>query len=267
MAFDLSSIVRGDGLRPPRCILLGTTKIGKTTFASRWPNMALLPIKGEEGADDPDIQRSCTVFPVCNTYEDVIGWLDAILRQDNQFDGVAIDSSSALEPLLQDYVCRTVGDKNGNPCDSIEKVMGGYGKGYTAAVDVWRQLIEWLDALRARKNMASILIGHVKSKRFDDPLGESFHQYQWDIDERADLFLTRWADLILFANTKSVVKSEDVGFNKEHKTGIDLTGGARFLYTQKRPGHPGGGRGVFGRLPYELPLDYAAFSAAVAAVQ
>lgn len=265
MAFDLNTIVRGNALRPPRCILLGTEKIGKTTFASRWPNAALIPIKGEEGADDPDIQESCTVFPVCNTFSEVIGWLDAILQQENQFDTIVIDSSSALEPLIQAYVCQTVGDKNGTPTDSIEKVLGGYGKGFTAVVDVWRTLTEWLDVLRTEKNLASVIVGHVKVKRFDDPVGESFDQYQYDIHAAAANLLYRWSDLILFANTKSIVKKEDVGFNKEHKTGIDLTGGARFLYTQKRPAHPGGGRGVYGRLPYELPFDYATFEAAVTA--
>ncbi len=265
MAYDLNSIVRGDALRPPRTIFLGTEKIGKTTFASRWPGAALIPMKGEEGADDPDIQRSCTVFPVCSTYSDLIGWLNAIWVQDNQFETVVIDSSSALEPLLQTHVCQTVGDKNGHPTDSIEKVLGGYGKGLTASVDAWRGLTEWLDLLRTQKNMASIIIGHVKTKRFDDPLGEAYDQYQWDIDPRAASMLFRWADLILFANSKSIVNKEDVGFNKEHKTGIDLTGGARYLFTQRRPGHPGGGRGIYGRLPYELPLDYSAFSAAVSA--
>jgi len=32
------------------------------------------------------------------------------------------------------------------------------------------------------------------------------------------------------------------------------------LFTQKRPGHPGGGRGVYGRLPYKLPLSWEAFT-------
>jgi len=114
-----------------------------------------------------------------------------------------------------------------------------------------------------QKGISVILIGHVKVKRFDDPLGASFDQYQFDLHERIQLALQRWADSILFANTETIVKTEEVGFNKEKKTGKDLTG-ARFLFTQKRPGHPGGGRGVYGRLPYKLPLDWAAFTNAAA---
>jgi len=70
--------------------------------------------------------------------------------------------------------------------------------------------------------------------------------------------------VILFANTKAQVRKEEVGFKKEKKRAIDTTGGRRFLFTQKRPAHPGGGRGVFGQLPYELPLDWKHFENAIA---
>lgn len=264
MAFNLDSIIRGSELRPPRIILLGVEKIGKTTWAAMAGKTAgataLLPMRGEEGADDPGIQLVSKVFPTSNTYGETIEWLEALHTQPHNHGVVAIDSASAFEPMIHRLVC----SENGN-VDSIEKVGGGYGKGYTMSLKYWRFLTEWLDALRTDRNMASIIVGHVKVKRFDDPAGGSYDQYQFDIHDKAANLLYRWADVILFANTKVVVKKEDVGFNKSHNTGMDLTGGARFLYTQKRPAHPGGGRGIFGRLPYELPLDYLAFEAAVAA--
>jgi hypothetical protein len=186
--------------------------------------------------------------------------LYSLYSEQNSYGTVVIDSASALEPLVWADVCQ----RNGN-VDSIEKVNGGYGKGYIESVSAWRLLTEALDALRAELNMASILIGHVKVKRFDDPTGDSYDQYQFDINAQAANLLYRWADVILFANTKVIVKKEDVGFNKEKHRGIDITGGARFLYTQKSPAHPGGGRGVYGQLPYELPLSWANFMDAVAA--
>ena len=60
MQFGLNSIQQGKVNRPPRIILLGTPKVGKTSFACQSPNPILLPIKGEEGADDMDIPK----FPV-----------------------------------------------------------------------------------------------------------------------------------------------------------------------------------------------------------
>lgn len=265
MAFDLSTITPMQGIRPPRIIMLGVEKIGKTTFSSYFPNPTLIPIIGEEGADDPLIQQRCQVTPVAGSYADCLGWLQALHTQEHDRQTVIIDSASAYEPLVWKQTCEAWPDKDQTVPDNIEKVGGGYGKGFTKALDFWRAMTQWLDVLRSDRNMASILIGHVKVKRFDDPTGQSYDQYQFDIHEKAASLLIRWADLILFANKKVVVQAEDVGFNKEKKRGMEIDAGNHYLYTQKRPAHPGGGRGVYGRLPYEMPLDYNAFTAAVTA--
>jgi hypothetical protein len=256
MAFDLASISAGTRNRAPRIILLGVEKIGKSTFASQSPNPIFLPLKGEEGIDSIDVPQ----FPTCNTLDDLMTCLGTLYTETHDYHTVVIDSASALEPLIWEDVCRRCGNVR-----SIEEVGGGYAKGYVEAAAVWRQLTAALDALRAERGMASILIGHVKVKRFDDPAGDFYDQYQWDVHDRAANLLYRWADVLLFANTKVVVKSEKVGFGKEHHRGIEIAPGSRWLYTQKRPAHPGGGRGVYGQLEYELPLTWQAFQDAVAA--
>ncbi|MFZ5832268.1 MAG: ATP-binding protein [Planctomycetota bacterium] len=256
MAFDLSSITTDARLRPPRILLLGVEKIGKSSFAAGADAPIFLPIRGEEGIDDLLVPK----FPTCLTLDNVMEALCTLYTTEHPHRTVVIDSASTLEPLVWADTCR----RNGN-AESIEKVGGGYGKGYIEALTHWRRITEALDALRADRNMASILIGHVKVKRFDDPAGDSYDQYQFDINDKAANLFYRWVDVILFCNTKVVVKKEDVGFNKHHARGIDAYGGARFLYTQKRPAHPGGGRGAYGRLPYELPLNFGSFMDAVAA--
>lgn len=250
MGFDLNSIKKGVEHKAPRIVLLGVEKIGKSTFAAGAESAIFLPIKGEEGVDDLDVAK----FPRAETFDDVLEAVTTLIRDEHDYKTFVIDSASALEPVIWAKLCEE------SNCDSIEKVGGGYGKGYIEAANKWRSLMEGLDRLRS-KGISVILIGHVKVKRFDDPLGASFDQYQFDLHEKVHLALQRWADSILFANSETIVKTEDVGFNKEKKTGKDLTG-ARWLFTQKRPGHPGGGRGVYGRLPYKLPLDWSAFTSA-----
>ena len=254
MAFNLESITSGTQIRPPRIILLGVEKIGKSTFAAGSDSPIFVPIKGEEGIDAIDVPQ----FPTCNTLQDVQAALYSLYSGNHEYKTVVMDSASALEPLVWANVCRVQGN-----VDSIEKVGGGYGKGYTEAAMAWRRITEALDALRNERNMASILIGHTKVRRFDDPCGPSYDQYQFDIHDKAANLLYRWSDVILFATTKVIVKREDVGFGKEKSRGIDISDGRRFLYTQKRPAHPGGGRGVYGQLPYELPLSWANFMDAI----
>jgi hypothetical protein len=266
MAFDLSSISAQKVIRAPRIILLGVEKMGKSSFACgcHFDNGKMIeaglnapiviPTKGEEGTDAIGVPT----FPTAQRFDDILEGIASLYDGDHDFRTVVLDSASATEPLVFDAVCRDHNNK------SIEEVGGGYGKGYTEAVAKWRMLTDGLDALRAKRNMASIIIGHVKVKRFDDPAGDSFDQYQFDINEKAANLLFRWADLILFCNTKVVVRKEDKGFGQKKKQGIDPTGGQRFLFTQKRPAHPGGGRGVYGSLPYEMELDWKSFEDEVA---
>lgn len=257
MAFDLVSITSEARVRAPRIVCLGVEKIGKSTFAAGSPGAIFLPIKGEEGIDDLAVAKT----PVCETAAEVMGWLCSLGRDEHPYKTVVIDSVSTLESVIHKEIC-----ERASSAPSINEGALAFGAGINQANVAWRQITEVLDDLRSRKNMASILIGHVMVKRFDDPNGESYDQYQWDLHPKAASLLYRWADCILFCNTKVVVTHEKLGFSKDNvkKRGIDIAPGSRFLYTQKRPAHPGGGRGVYGRLPYELPLGWDYFSNAVA---
>ena len=256
MAFNLASVTNETRLRAPRLIVLGIEKIGKSTFAAGSDRPIFVPIKGEEGIDSIKVPQ----FPTCKSLDDVLACLYSLYSEQHDYGTIVIDSASALEPLVWSDTCR----RNGN-AESIEKVNGGYGKGYTESLATWRKIAEALDALRNERNMASILIGHVKVKRFDDPAGDSYDQYQFDINDKASNLLYRWADVVLFAKTKIVIKKEDVGFNTEKHQAIDIAGGARFLYTQKNPAFPSGGRGIYGQLPAEIPLSWANYMDAVSA--
>lgn len=266
MALSLDSITCEARVKAPRIVVLGVEKIGKSCFATgcRFEGQDLvaqglnspivLPMTGEEGVDDLAVPS----FPKLASFDQVMEALGVLYQHpSNDYRTVVIDSVSALEPLVWDHVCKK------HSVLSIEQVGGGYGKGYLEAATCFRELLGGIDALRNDLNLASVLIAHVKIKRFDDPEGGSFDTYQMDCHDRIAHMIYRWADCILFCNTKVVVKQEDQGFGSQTKRGIDAYGGRRFLFSQKRPAHPGGGRGVYGQLPYELPLDWSAFEAAV----
>ena len=254
--FDLSSITTGKTMRPPRMVLLGIEKVGKSSFAAGADNPIFIPTKGEEGIDDMDVAK----FPVVQNYNDLMSALTTLYKEKHDFQTVVIDSASTLEPIIHRAIC----EEDPKKPSSIELAMGGYGKGYVEALGRWRTITNALDALRTEKNMASILIGHVTVKPFNDPLGESFDMYEFDIHKKAAAALNRWADVIGFCNTKKVVKTEDTGFGGGTKRAIDVSQGQRFLYTQKSPSYPSGGRGVYGRLPYEINLTWDSFKQAVA---
>lgn len=266
MSFNLASLSAEAVIKAPRILLLGVEKIGKTTFAcgARVEDGQLvevglnkpvvIPVRGEEGADEFAVAK----FPTAQSFDDVLSAISSLYTEEHAFETVVIDSASALEPLIHDKVCADY------KATSIEEVLGGYGKGFGEAMKYWRGLTNGLDALRNSKDMRSIIVGHIKIKGIKNPGTDAYDAFQFDINERASQMLLKWADLILFANSKITVRKEDVGFNKTKARAVDAAGGQRFLYTQKHPAYPAGGRGVLGRLPNEIPLDWATFQDAVA---
>lgn len=253
MALSLESISRGKARKAPRIVLLGTEGVGKSTWAAGADNPIFIPTKGEQGLDEID----CAKFPAVQTFSELIDAMGVLYRDDHDFKTVVIDSASALEPLVWDHVCRGAG------VDSIEKVNGGYGKGYVESLGMWREVMAGLDALRDEKGISAILIGHVKTKEFSDPETDSYTTYVFDVQDKAASTLYRWADCVLFANFKrAVVIKNDAGFNKKVSRATGT--GQRVLLTEKRPAHPGKNRY---QLPYEMPLEPAKFWALLAESQ
>ncbi|MGB7323757.1 MAG: AAA family ATPase [Rubripirellula sp.] len=75
---------------------------------------------------------------------------------------VVIDSLDWLERLVWDKLCQQYG------VESIEKVDGGYARGYMHALSLWREVLDLLNVLRSR-GMVVVLIAHSKVERFEDP--------------------------------------------------------------------------------------------------
>lgn len=245
MAFDLSSIQRTKRLRAPKIVICGPGKVGKTTFAASAPNA--VGILTEDGADAVD----ANAFPLAKTLDDVYGAIETLLTQDHEFQTLFLDSLDWLEPLVHAHVCAA------NKWDNIEKP--GYGKGYVAAAEEWRSLLNGLEALRQQKNMAVILIAHDKVKHFESPLHDGYDTYTIKLHDRATALVQEWADVIGWANYQIVTTESNSGFgNKEIKA---RTTGKRILHVEPHPAHMGGNRFSL----KNMPLDWEAFAAALAA--
>lgn len=236
--------------RPPRIVLTGTEKIGKSTFASNFNKTIFIPIKKEEGIDDVDAHA----FPVAQSFDDVKKYIQTLVTEDHDFKTLAIDSGSTLAPLVMEKALEVEGVKE------EQYLGGGYGREANTICDLWSEILTGLDSLRDR-GMTTILICHIRTSRFEDPINGSYTQFEVDMPKKVTAIVKRWADSILFANWEVYRTSEDMGFNKESHRGAGK--GNRKLFTQGRPSHPGGGRGAYGQLPYELPFTAEAFRGAV----
>jgi len=247
MAFDLKSISKTRRVRAPKIVICGQGKIGKTTYAASAPKA--IGILTEDGADAVD----ANAFPLATSLSDVYSAVATLINQDHDFQTLFIDSLDWLEPLVQDHVCKANNWKN------IE--APGFGKGYVAAAEEWRNLLSGLEVLRADKGMGIILIAHDKIKRVEDPLTEGYDSHVLKLHDRAAGLVQEWADVVGYAGYRIFTSKTDAGFgNKETKA---TTTGERILHVEPHPAHCGGNR--FGLS--NMPLDWTAFQAALTQAQ
>ena len=227
--------------RPRRTVLYGVAGIGKTTWASKWPDPVLLPI--EEGADDIDVQS----FPMPTGFEGVHLPLMELADGEHKFKTIIIDSADWLEKLIWKKVATNNGKKD------ISDIP--YGKGFQEAAYAMRFTLGLLDDCMKKANMHVVVLAHSSVVRFEDPEGDSYDRYQPKLHKEASASLVEWADEVLFANYKTFTKQTDEGFDKKRSVGIGS--GERFIYTQERPAFKAKSRLD---LPSEMPLEFDEYS-------
>lgn len=247
MALSLNSLKKTGVARPPRVVLYGVQGIGKSTFAAKAPNPVF--IQTEEGLD----AINATAFPLCKSFEDIIDAIGVLATEDHDFNTVVLDSADWAEALVHKRVAQ---DNNVATIDAI-----GYGRGYKAAVDYWRQILDGLDHLRNEKSMQVFLLAHSQVKRFDDPLTDPYDRYQLDLHHASASMISEWCDILAFANQQYTTVKADVGFNQKVTRAVGT--GNRVLYTQERPGWSAKSRWP---LPDTMPLDYEKFAEALGTV-
>lgn len=226
---------------PVRAVFYGRGGIGKSTLASQAPSTIF--VCSEEGLENID---AVAVEPFPKTWEEALAALDYVGTLNHQT--IAIDSLDWLEPLCWDYVVRKA---NSSKIKDIEGF--GYGKGYVAALDQWRALIQKLSLLRA-KGMNVILIAHGIRKLFKNPLGEDYEQWTIKLNEKAAGLIVEWVDVVGYCEQE--VSTDEVSKDR-HKA---LTTGKRIIRTNPDPAYLAKTRYA---LPRTIPLNWAAFAQAV----
>lgn len=245
MAISLASISKTSrNALPPRVVIHGAQKVGKSTFAAGAYNPIFLPL--EDGLSGLETNS----FPLLTSYKQVDEALLSLYQEKHDFGTVVVDSTDWLEPLIWAHVC----DANG--WKSIEDP--GYGKGYVEANRIWREFLDKLNTLRVEKGMAVILIAHSAVKRFEAPDSEAYDRYELKLQRGALGLVVEWADAILYAADEVAIKKEDVGFNKKRSRGVGT--GHRVLHCNAKPSFIAGNR--YG-LPDVIPLKWDALVGAM----
>lgn len=226
------TITRGARPAAKKVVLYGPEGIGKTTFAAHFPDPLFIDTEG--GSDPYDLAR----LPAPESWQMLNAELRQVLADPGCCRTLVLDTLDWAERLCRDdLLART--KKN-----SIEAF--GYGKGYVYLAEEFARLLGLLEQVRGA-GIHVVCTAHAALRKFEQPdeLG-SYDRWELKLTKNVTPLVKEWADLLLFANYKTVVVRSETGKDKAQ-------GGSRVLYTSHHPCWDAKNR--YG-LPEELPFAY-----------
>lgn len=237
------TITRGARPAAKKVVLYGPEGIGKTTFAAHFPDPLFIDTEG--GSDPYDLAR----LPAPESWQMLAAELRQVLADPGCCRTLVLDTLDWAERLCRDdLLART-------KKTSIEAF--GYGKGYVYLAEEFGRLLGLLEQIRG-EGIHVVCTAHAALRKFEQPdeLG-SYDRWELKLTKNVTPLVKEWADLLLFANYKTVVVRSETGKDKAQ-------GGSRVLYTSHHPCWDAKNR--YG-LPEEMPFAYEPLAGLFAPMQ
>lgn len=235
-------IIRGKIPCAKKVVVYGPEGIGKSTFASHFPDPVFIDTEGS--TKDMDVAR----YPKATSWQMLLEQLTYTKNNPDVCKTLVIDTIDWAEQMCIEAVC-TKHHKSG-----IEEF--GYGNGYVYVKEEFGRFLNQLtEVIEAGVNV--VLTAHAQIRKFEQPdeMG-AYDRYELKLGKKTasqtSPLVKEWADMLLFANYKTYsVSVDDKG--KKNKA----QGGKRVMYTQHHPCWDAKNR--YG-LADELPFEYAAIT-------
>lgn len=229
------NITKGIISKPVKVCVYGVEGIGKTTFASQFPEPLFFDL--DKGSAQLDVSR----------VTDITSWPLLMSNIKEVYDNpticktLVIDTADAAERMCIDYICGKFNKKG------IEDF--GYGAGYTYLTEEFARFLVQLDACIGQ-GVNVVVLAHavLKTVTLPEEMGTYDH---WELKlsskttNKVAPLVKEWADLLLFANYKTILVED--GARKK------AAGGKRIMYTTHTTFADAKNRFS---LAEELPFDY-----------
>lgn len=219
-------------IEPMKVLIYGVEGIGKTTFASKFPDPIFIDTEGSTGF------INARKLPNPTSWTMLLDELEDI-KSEPRGKTLIIDTLDWAERLAKKYLM----DKN--KWAAIDST--NYGSRYVALSDEIGKLLNKLTEIKD-VGINVVLTAHAEAKKHElpDEMGQ-YDKYTLKLEKRDAGLAKEWADMILFFNYKTTIISDSKSNSKK------ATGGQRVMYTTHKPAWDAKNR--LG-LPDELPIDF-----------
>lgn len=235
-------IIRGKIAGAKKVVVYGPEGIGKSTFASRFPDPVFIDTEGS--TKDMDVAR--TEPP--GSWAMLLEQVTYFITHPELLKTLVIDTADWAEQLCVTDICAKY-RKAG-----IEDF--GYGKGYTFLQEEFGKFLNLLTELVEKTGVHVVLNAHAKMRKFEQPdeMG-AYDRWEMKLSKGVSPMVKEWTDMLLFCNYKTVVFNVDGQGAQKGKN--KAQGGKRMMYTSHHCCWDAKNR--YG-LPEEAPFDYAVIS-------
>lgn len=232
------NITRGIQPKPLKVVVYGPEGIGKSTFASLFPDPLFIDTEGS--TTRMDVARTDTPTSLAMLTQQLM----EIRDNPPGCKTLIIDTIDWAERLCIQAVCAK------NNKTGIEDF--GYGKGYSYVYEEMGRILNLLNDIWER-GMHIVMTAHAAIRKFEQP-DEMGAYDRWELKLinspkcNSCAMVKEWADMVLFANYKTFAVAADKDGKK-----MKARGGERVMYTAHNPCWDAKNR--FGLAP-ELPFDF-----------
>lgn len=230
-------ITSGKVAKAQKVIIYGPEGIGKTTFASKFPNPLFIDTEGS--TSNMDVKR----LPNPSSWTMLLEEIEYIKNNSKICSTLVIDTADWAEQLAMISVCA---NKNVKGIEDI-----GYGKGYVYLYEEFGKLLNKLNEL-IDKGINVVFTAHAQMRKFEQPdeMG-AYDRWELKLQKKTAPLIKEWADIVLFSNYKTLVVNVDgQGANKGKNK---AQGGQRVMYASHHPCWDAKNRHG---LPEEMPMSY-----------
>ena len=236
------NIITGKIPSSKKVLIYGPEGIGKSTFAAQFPQPVFIDTEGS--TKDMDVAR----FEKASSWQMLMDQIRYVRQNPSICRTLVIDTLYWAEQMCVADLCARYGKKG------VEDF--GYGNGYVYAKEEFGRFLNALEEV-VEAGVNVVLTAHAQMRKFEQPdeMG-SYDRWELKLGKKTSSqtapLAKEWADMVLFANYKTIVVNVDGQGSQKGKN--KAQGGKRVMYTSHHPCWDAKNR--YG-LPEEVPFEYA----------
>ncbi len=222
-------------------MLYGPEGIGKSTFAAQFPEPLFIDTEGS--TSNMDVAR----LDPPDSFTMLLEEIRYVRQHPEVCRTLVIDTADWAEQLCIAEFCAK------KQIAGIEDL--GYGKGYVYVSEDFGKMLNLLEEVK-KQGINIVITAHAQMRKFEQPdeMG-AYDRWELKLQKKDAPMLKEWADMVLFANYKTIVVNVD---NQGAAKGKNKAqGGKRVMYTEHHPCWDAKNRHG---LPAELAFTYASIA-------